>query len=45
MQKTKKLFYDYYEEWIKVYKEVAVRKVTVQKYYLSLKWIKKLAPN
>lgn len=40
-----KLFYDYYEEWIKVYKEGAVRKVTLQKYMLSLSWIKKLAPE
>lgn len=45
MQKTKKLFYDYYEDWIKVYKYGAVRKVTMQKYYLALGWIKKLAPK
>lgn len=45
MQKTKKLFHEYYDDWIKVYKEGAVRKVTLQKYYLALKWIKKLAPT
>lgn len=39
------LFYNYYEEWIKVYKEGAVRKVTLKKYILTLSWIKKLAPN
>lgn len=27
------LFYDYYEKWIKVYKEGAIRKVTLEKYY------------
>lgn len=41
----KRLFYDYYEQWIKVYKEGAVRKVTLQKYKLSLSWVKKLAPK
>ncbi|AZG68937.1 site-specific integrase [Mycoplasma struthionis] len=43
--KTKKLFYKYYQDWIKTYKENAVRKVTLQKYELSLKWIQKLAPK
>lgn len=38
------LFSDYYEQWIKVYKEGAIRKVTLNKYYMSLSWIKKLAP-
>lgn len=39
------LFYVYYERWIKVYKEGAIRKSTMQKYNLTLGWIKKLAPN
>lgn len=39
------LFYKYYEKWIKVYKDGAIRKSTMQKYILSLKWIKKLAPK
>jgi len=43
--KKKMLFYEYYEQWIKVYKEGAVRKVTLQKYKLSLSWVKKLAPK
>ena len=43
--KSKMLFVDYYEERIKVYKEGAVRKVTMQKYKLSLMWIKKLVPK
>ena len=40
-----KLFYKYYEDWIKVYKEGAVREVTMEKYYLTLSWLKKLVPN
>ena len=39
------LFYQYYEEWIKVYKEGAIRKVTMDKYLLTLTWLKKLVPN
>lgn len=39
------LFYQYYEEWIKVYKEGAIRKVTMDKYLLTLAWLKKLVPN
>lgn len=39
------LFYQYYEEWIKVYKEGAIRKVTMNKYQLTLSWLKKLVPN
>ena len=38
------LFYKYYERWVNVYKEGAIRKSTMQKYNLSLKWLKKLAP-
>ena len=39
------LFYDYYKQWITVYKEGAIRKVTMDKYLLTLTWIKKLAPD
>lgn len=39
------LFYDYYKQWITVYKEGAIRKVTMDKYLLTLSWIKQLAPN
>ena len=39
------LFYVYYEQWIKTYKEGALRPVTLKKYYLTLKWLKKLAPK
>ena len=39
------LFYDYYAQWITVYKEGAIRKVTMDKYLLTLSWIKQLAPE
>lgn len=39
------LFYEYYEEWITVYKEGAIRKVTMDKYKLTLSWVKELAPT
>lgn len=39
------LFYEYYERWINVYKEGAIREITMKKYKLSLSWIKKLAPD
>lgn len=41
----KELFSNYFEKWISVYKEGAIRKVTMQKYKLSLSWVKKLAPK
>lgn len=41
----KELFHSYFERWINVYKEGAIRKVTMDKYRLSLSWIKKLAPK
>ena len=40
-----KLFYDYYTQWITVYKEGAIRPVTMNKYLLTKAWIKKLAPS
>ncbi|MEG1502509.1 MAG: site-specific integrase [Synergistaceae bacterium] len=39
------LFYDYYEQWIRVYKEGAIRSVTLKKYLLALSWVKKLVPH
>lgn len=39
------IFYKYYERWIQVYKEGAIRNSTMQKYKLTLKWLKKIAPN
>ena len=38
-------FYDYYRQWITIYKEGAIRKVTMNKYLLAHKWLQKLAPD
>ena len=44
-QNKKELISSYFERWINVYKEGAIRKVTMDKYKLSLAWVKKLAPK
>lgn len=38
------LFCDYYLKWIEVYKEGAVRRVTMNKYLMTHHWIVKLVP-
>lgn len=38
-------FCDYYQQWVAVYKEGAVRKVTLKKYQLAHAWLEKLAPE
>ena len=44
-QQNTELFYEYYEKWIRVYKMGAIRKVTLDKYMMTLKWLKRLAPE
>ena len=39
------LFVNYFERWIRVYKEGAIRPVTMNKYLLTLSWLKKLIPD
>lgn len=39
------LFYVYYEKWIKIYKEGALRDVTLKKYYSTASWLHKNAPK
>lgn len=39
------LFRDYYKEWVQIYKEGAIRKVTLDKYALTQRWIDKLIPE
>ena len=39
------IFYKYYEKWIEVYKDGAIRNSTMQKYRLTLKWLKEIAPT
>lgn len=43
--KTTDLFSDYYNQWVKVYKQGAIRKVTLDKYLMTQKWIGILAPD
>lgn len=42
---NQELFYQYYSRWIHIYKEGAIRKVTMSKYLMTLEWLKKLIPN
>lgn len=38
-------FCDYYKQWIMVYKEGAIRPVTMDKYYMAHQWLEKLIPD
>lgn len=44
MNKTD-LFQDYYLQWIQLYKKGAIREVTLQKYYMTLQWVRRLIPD
>ncbi len=43
--KNTDLFADYYLQWVHVYKEGAIRKVTLSKYLMSHSWLEKLIPQ
>lgn len=43
--KKEMLFKDYYAQWVKVYKEGAIREVTMDKYRLTQSWLDKLVPE
>lgn len=47
LSETKKedLFCEYYARWIMVYKKGAIRKVTMDKYLMTQKWLEKLIPE
>ena len=45
IEEKSELFYIYYEKWIRIYKEGAIRNVTMRKYELTLLWLKKLVPE
>lgn len=38
-------FWEYFDKWVKTYKEGSVREVTLQKYDMTLKSLKKIAPD
>ena len=44
-EKGSELFYKYYERWIRIYKEGAIRDVTMKKYEITLVWLRKLVPQ
>lgn len=39
------LFYEYYAQWIEVYKKGAIREATLAKYLMTQKWVKTLIPE
>lgn len=39
------LFHRYYKQWITVYKQGAIREVTMSKYLMTLKWLEVLVPE
>ncbi len=43
--KADDLFCTYYAQWIRVYKDGAVRKVTMSKYLMTQTWLEKLIPR
>ena len=45
IEENSELFYIYYEKWIHIYKEGAIRDVTMRKYEITLLWLKRLVPN
>ena len=45
IEEKSELFYIYYEKWIRIYKEGAIRNVTMRKYEITLLWLKKLVPE
>lgn len=44
-KRTSQYFYEYFSEWIKIYKLGAVRPVTYQKYLMTLRRLTELSPN
>ena len=42
---SEELFCEYYKKWITVYKEGALREVTLGKYYMTQRWLKRLVPD
>ncbi|MCR4792532.1 MAG: site-specific integrase [Lachnospiraceae bacterium] len=43
--KKNMLFCEYYKQWINIYKEGAIRPVTMNKYNMAYKWLLDLVPN
>ena len=45
IEEKSELFYIYYKKWIHIYKEGAIRDVTMRKYEITLLWLKRLVPE
>lgn len=45
VNKKEILFCEYYKQWISIYKEGAIRSVTMKKYLMAHKWLEKLVPE
>jgi len=43
--KNTDLFADYYSQWVHMYKEGAIRKVTLDKYLMTQSWLRRLVPE
>lgn len=43
--KNDQLFHEYFKDWVDLYKDGAVRDVTLKKYQTSLYWVRKLMPD
>lgn len=39
------LFCDFYKNWVSIYKEGAIRPITLTKYKMTIQWLEKLIPN
>lgn len=39
------LFVEYNKEWVSIYKEGAIRPITLSKYKMAISWLEKLVPN
>ena len=35
------LFYEYYKQWVELYKNGAIREATMAKYLMTQKWVEK----
>ncbi|MBO0444697.1 site-specific integrase [Vagococcus fluvialis] len=44
-KRREQAFYDYFKEWVNLYKVGAIREVTLQKYYMTEQRLFELAPN
>ncbi|MCI8373056.1 MAG: site-specific integrase [Lachnospiraceae bacterium] len=39
------LFFEYYKQWVDIYKKGAIREATMAKYLMTQKWVERLAPE